>query len=119
MDISDLIDTIADENLDVVVTPTLNGSNAPGLPFRTATFSTKIQTILGSSYTDLGTRDALETLDARQVKNDRETRRNLRLDVQREIIDCNGEIVQDFGQVAEVSANQNLPVGFAELLPSN
>ena len=46
--------------------------------------------------------DALETLDARQVHNTAETRRNLRLDAQQELIQCNGEIIRDFGQVAQV-----------------
>jgi hypothetical protein len=36
------------------------------------------------------------------VKNNAETRRNLRQDAQKEIIDCNAEIVADFGTVAEV-----------------
>lgn len=40
-------------------------------------------------------------LDERGTKNTAETRRNLRLDVQEELIQCNGEIVHDFGQVAE------------------
>jgi hypothetical protein len=47
-------------------------------------------------------RDALETLDARGVQNTAETRRQLRLDVQKDVIECNGEIIKDFGQVAEV-----------------
>ncbi|CAN9428623.1 unnamed protein product [Alternaria alternata] len=50
---------------------------------------------------DLEIRDALETLDARRVQNTAETRRQLRLDVQKEVIECNGEIIKDFGQVAE------------------
>lgn len=40
-------------------------------------------------------------LDERGLQNTAETRRNLRLDIQQELIDCNGEIVQDFGKVAE------------------
>jgi len=51
----------------------------------------------------LDIRDTLETLDARGVHNNPETRRNLRLDLQRELIQCNGEIVKDFGQIAGVS----------------
>jgi hypothetical protein len=44
----------------------------------------------------------LETLDNRGVQNTAETRRQLRLEVQKEVIDCNGKIVEDFGKVAEV-----------------
>ena len=40
-------------------------------------------------------------LDEQGLQNTAETRRNLRLDVQQELVECNGEIVQDFGKVAE------------------
>jgi len=64
--------------------------------------SSKVTTILSTSYADLDIRDALGALDARNVKNTAETRRNLRLDVQKEIIDCNAVVIQDFGLVAKV-----------------
>ncbi|KAF2274843.1 oligomeric complex COG6 [Westerdykella ornata] len=63
--------------------------------------SSRITNVLSASYADLDIRDALETLDARGVENTAETRRHLRLDVQREVIQCNGEIVKDFGAVAD------------------
>jgi conserved oligomeric Golgi complex subunit 6 len=65
--------------------------------------SSRITSVLSASYADLEIRDALETLDARGVRNTAETRRQIRLDVQKEVIQCNGEIVRDFGEVAEVS----------------
>jgi hypothetical protein len=43
----------------------------------------------------------LGVFDDRELGNTAEARRNLRLDVQEELIQCNGEIVQDFGQVAQ------------------
>ncbi|KAL5120907.1 Golgi transport complex subunit 6 [Pleosporales sp. CAS-2024a] len=64
-------------------------------------FSSRITSVLSASYADLEMRDALETLDARGVLNTAETRRQIRLDVQKELIECNGEIVKDFGHVAE------------------
>ncbi|KAF2195236.1 oligomeric Golgi complex subunit 6 [Zopfia rhizophila CBS 207.26] len=63
--------------------------------------SSRITSVLSASYADLEIRDALETLDARGFQNTVETRRQIRLDVQKEVIQCNGEIVKDFGQVAE------------------
>ncbi|KAH3990026.1 conserved oligomeric golgi complex subunit 6 [Parastagonospora nodorum] len=63
--------------------------------------SSRITSVLSASYADLEIRDALETLDTRGVRNTAETRRQIRLDVQKEVIECNGEIVKDFGQVAE------------------
>jgi hypothetical protein len=71
--------------------------------------SSRITSVLSASYADLEIRDALETLDARQVQNTAETRRQLRLDVQKEVIQCNGEIVKDFGEVAEVCSCSALP----------
>lgn len=82
--------------------PLTNGSGQPSQAPRPSALSSKINSILSASYVDLEIRDALETLDARGIRNTFETRRKLRLDVQREIIKCNGEIVQDFGQVATV-----------------
>lgn len=64
--------------------------------------SSRITSVLSASYADLEIRDALETLDTRGVRNTAETRRQIRLDVQKEVIECNGEIVKDFGQVADV-----------------
>jgi len=64
--------------------------------------SSRITSVLSASYADLEIRGALETLDERDIQNTAETRRQIRLDVQREVIECNGEIVKDFGEVAEV-----------------
>lgn len=68
----------------------------------TSALSARITSVLSASYADLEIRDALGTLDARGVRNTAEARRQLRLDVQREVIQCNGEVVRDFGHVAEV-----------------
>lgn len=73
-----------------------------GGPQRASALSTRISSVLSASYSDLEIRDALETLDARGLKNTQDMRRQLRLDVQRDVIQCNGDIVQDFGRVAEV-----------------
>lgn len=64
--------------------------------------SSRITSVLSASYADLEIRGALETLDERNIQNTAETRRQIRLDVQKEVIECNGEIVKDFGKVAEV-----------------
>ena len=72
--------------------------------------SNRITSVLAGSYADLEVRDALETLDERGLINTAETRRQLRLDVQTELIQCNGEIVRDFGKVAEVHHHLSQPV---------
>ncbi|KAI9787674.1 MAG: Golgi transport complex subunit 6 [Geoglossum umbratile] len=68
---------------------------------RASALSNKITSVLSASYADLEIRDALETLDERGIENTPETRRWLRLDVQKEVIQCNGEIISEFGRIAE------------------
>ncbi|KAF1945825.1 oligomeric complex COG6 [Clathrospora elynae] len=77
-----------------------NGISAPVSRGANA-LSSRIASVLSASYADLDIRDALETLDDRGIQNTAETRRQLRLDVQKDVIQCNGEIVRDFGLVAE------------------
>jgi hypothetical protein len=69
---------------------------------RSSALSNKITSILSTSFTDAEIREGLNTLDEKHVQNTAETRRRLRIDVQKELIDCNGDIVRDFGLVAEV-----------------
>ncbi|RYP04354.1 hypothetical protein DL765_010218 [Monosporascus sp. GIB2] len=74
----------------------------PGYGARTANpLSTKLTSVLSTSYVDSEFREALALLDERGVTNTAETRRRLRLDVQKEVIDSNGEIIAEFGRVAE------------------
>lgn len=87
-----------------VETPT-EGSNVTSpsnVAPRTSALSNRLTSVLSASYADSDIRDALDTLDIRGTRNTPETRRQLRLDVQKEVINCNGEIVEDFGKVAEV-----------------
>lgn len=63
----------------------------------------RITSVLSASFADLDIRNSLETLDARGTRNTAETRRNLRLEAQQELIQCNGEVIKDFAQVAQVS----------------
>lgn len=69
---------------------------------RSNALANKLSQVLSASYADSEVRDALQTLDDRKLKNTAETRRRLRWDVQKEVIDRNGDIIQDFGRVAEV-----------------
>lgn len=64
--------------------------------------SIKATSVLSAPYADSDIRDALYLLDKRGLENDAETRRQLRLDVQKEVIDSNGDIIREFGHVAEV-----------------
>jgi hypothetical protein len=89
-------------------TPVSQNGQSPSSPSLGTTsrgtnaLSSRITSVLSASYADLEIRDALETLDARGIQNTAETRRQIRPDVQKEVIQCNGEIIKDFGEVAEV-----------------
>ncbi|KAE8147525.1 oligomeric Golgi complex subunit 6 [Aspergillus avenaceus] len=68
---------------------------------RSNALTNRMTSVLSASYADSDIRDALETLSLRGIHNTPEVRRQLRLDVQKEVVDCNAEIVRDFGKVAE------------------
>ena len=73
--------------------------------------SNKLSSVLSSSYADSEIRDALQVLDRYQIKNTPETRRAIRLDVQKEAIERHGDIIRDFSQVAEVCSLIHLGSG--------
>lgn len=77
---------------------TLKGSLNP--------LSSKVTSVLSTSYADSEFRDALALLDSRGLRNTAETRRRLRLDLQKEVIDSNGQIINEFGRVADVSTRR-------------
>ncbi|KAI1371025.1 oligomeric Golgi complex subunit 6 [Hypoxylon crocopeplum] len=77
-------------------------SPGPGLAGRPSNpLSSKVTSVLSTSYADAEFRESLALLDERHISNNAETRRQLRLDVQKEVIDSNGKIVTEFGRVAE------------------
>ena len=69
---------------------------------RSKVLSGKITNVLSVSYADTEIRDALRALESTNVYNSPDVRRRLHLEVQKEVIDCNGEIIDQFGTVAEV-----------------
>jgi conserved oligomeric Golgi complex subunit 6 len=69
----------------------------------TSSLSSQVTSVLSTSYADSEFRDALRLLDERGLQDTADaTRRRLRLDLQKEVIDSNGGIVGEFGKVAEV-----------------
>lgn len=68
---------------------------------RSNPLATKVTSVLSASYADSDIRDALNLLDIRGIQNSSETRRQIRLDVQKEVIESNGDIIREFGHVAE------------------
>lgn len=74
------------------ISSSVKGSNA---------FSSKITAVLAASYADSDFRDALSLLDERDTTNSAATRRQLRLNLQKEVIESNGDIVSEFGKVSD------------------
>ncbi|KAL4892618.1 oligomeric Golgi complex subunit 6 [Aspergillus ambiguus] len=74
---------------------------SPPVQQRSNALSNRLTSVLSASYADSDIRDTLETLSIRGIHNTPEVRRQLRLDVQKEVVDSNAEIVRDFGKVAE------------------
>lgn len=65
--------------------------------------SSKVTAVLSTSYSDAEFRDVVNLIDSRKVQNDGRTRRQLRTELTKEVIDRNGEVLDEFGKVAEVS----------------
>ncbi|KAF7546910.1 hypothetical protein G7046_g9170 [Stylonectria norvegica] len=77
--------------------PTAQWSASKGV----SPLASKVTSVLSTSYSDTEFRDALALLDQRGVQNDAETRRRVRLDLQKDVIDSNGQVIAEFGRVAE------------------
>jgi hypothetical protein len=92
------------DGLEAPPSPTSSSSQAS----RSNPLSAKVTSVLSASYADSDIRDALKLLDQRNLQNSSETRRQIRLDVQKEVIESNGDIIREFGHVAEVHSPNTL-----------
>lgn len=75
----------------------------PGARSHGNPFSSKVNGVLSTSYADSEFREVLSMVDERGLTNSPEVRRQIRLQIQKEVIDSNGEIIREFGHVADVS----------------
>lgn len=87
---------------DILINEFKDGPVSLSQSQRTNALANKISSVLLTSYTDTEIREAFATLDERNVQNTPEVRRRLRVDAQKDVLDCNGGIVRDFGRIAEV-----------------
>ncbi|CAD6503023.1 BgTH12-02694 [Blumeria graminis f. sp. triticale] len=67
--------------------------------------ASKITTVLSASYTDSDIRDAIHLLDKQNLKNTPATRRQLRHHIQKDLIESNGNLINEFGLVARQLKN--------------
>ncbi|KAK3384754.1 oligomeric complex COG6-domain-containing protein [Podospora didyma] len=86
---------------DLVMDSPAPGPLSPPLSKGANPLSSKVTSVLSTSYADTEFREALALLDDRNVYNTSEARRRLRLDLQKEVIDSNGEVINEFAKVAE------------------
>lgn len=61
----------------------------------------KVSALLATSYTDAGLKQAIEILDSRFGSNSEEASRRLQQDVQKEIIESDGQIILEFSKIAD------------------
>ena len=87
-------------DLDSPLTATVGADGLAPTSKRSTALTAKLTSVLSLSYSDHEIRDVLRILDSRAISNDEDTRRALKADAQREVIECNARIVDDFGVVA-------------------
>lgn len=66
--------------------------------------ASKVSAVLSTSYSDADFHGTVGLIDTRGIKNDGKTRRRLRLDLQKEVIEKNGKVLDDFGSVSDVGS---------------
>lgn len=64
--------------------------------------SAKVTSVLSMSFSDSEFRDTLSLFDQRMLPNDAKSRRKIRLDLQKDVLECNGLVIDRFGRVVEV-----------------
>lgn len=72
---------------------------------RSNALSNRLTNVLSSSYADTEIRDALRLFDARYGDKDIEHDIDLRYETQKEVIEANARIIDDFSKVAQVRAH--------------
>jgi hypothetical protein len=73
-----------------------------GTSKRSNALSNKLTSVLSTSFIDTEVRDGLRLLDARGAQNAEVLRSNLKYEAQKEVIEANAKILDDFGKVAKV-----------------
>ncbi|KAK9468110.1 oligomeric Golgi complex subunit 6 [Lipomyces arxii] len=75
---------------------------SPSVPSvsRSNVLSLKLSEILSTSYLDSGIRDALQLLGERIQENTPEIRRQFRANVEAEVIEANGQVLEQFSKIA-------------------
>lgn len=77
--------------------------SSTALPIRSSNpLSAKVSSLLSASYSDAGFKETLELIDERHIPIDAKGRRTFQLNLHKEIIDQNGQVLDEFRKVTEV-----------------
>ncbi|KAG6049521.1 hypothetical protein E4U17_006793 [Claviceps sp. LM77 group G4] len=75
--------------------------NSAVLFAKVTSVSAKVTSVLSVSFSDSEFRDTLSLFDQRMLPNDAKSRRKIRLDLQKDVLECNGLVIDRFGRVVE------------------
>ncbi|QPG93850.1 hypothetical protein C2857_003067 [Epichloe festucae Fl1] len=81
--------------------PDANSHKTRGPSKKSSSLSSKVTSVLSTSFSDTEFREALSLFDQRNLLNNAKTRRQIRLELQRDVMECNGLVIDHFGRVAE------------------
>ena len=82
----------------------------PPIGQRSSVLANKVTGILSASFVDSEIGNVLRIVDTTESRFTGTDRRHLRREVNKEVIDCNAAIVEDFGHVAEVRRGMGDPI---------
>lgn len=82
--------------------PDASSHKTRGPSKKSSSLSSKVTSVLSTSFSDPEFREALSLFDQRNLLNNAKTRRQIRLELQRDVMECNGLVIDHFGRVAEV-----------------
>ena len=77
---------------------------------RNNALTSKLTSVLSSSYADSEIRDALRVFDGRYGPNELGSDFDLKYETQREVIEANARIIKDFSEVAKVKTPLHMKV---------
>ncbi|CEJ93431.1 hypothetical protein VHEMI09021 [[Torrubiella] hemipterigena] len=87
---------------DNMSTSSQKDAGSSTLPIRSSNpLSAKVASLLSASYSDAGFKETLELIDERSIPIDAKGRRTFQLDLHKEIIDQNGQVLDEFRNVTE------------------
>ncbi|KAK9448007.1 oligomeric Golgi complex subunit 6 [Limtongia smithiae] len=114
LDSSDPLTSVAPDDVAPARTPTALPVSSGGSS-RSNLFSLKLAEILSTSYADSSIRDALQLLGERIQDNTPEMRRQFRANVEAEVIEANGQVLEQFSNIAMACQLETIGLSIANM----